>query len=73
MTVTGIPPGPSEPLNINFNNRSYYIVADGDSAYQTLTHLRAAIKAQKFNATVEDVSEDFGIISVQGRNRFDNK
>lgn len=68
MTVTGIAPGPSQPLNINFANRSYYIVADGDSAYQTLTHIRAVIKSKKFDATVKDVSEDFGIISVQGRN-----
>lgn len=70
MTVTGIPPGPSEPLNINYHKRSYYIVADGDSSYQTLTHIRAAIKAKKLAATITDVSESFGIISVQGRNRF---
>lgn len=48
--------------------QGYYIVAGGASAFHTYNHLRKAIRDRGFQATVEDVTEQMGVISIQGPN-----
>lgn len=45
-------------------------MAGGASAYHTIAHLREAIVEKSLQATVRDVTEDLGILSLQGPNRL---
>lgn len=48
--------------------RGYYIVAGGASAFHTFNHIQKSIRDRAFQATVEDVTEKMGVISIQGPN-----
>lgn len=43
-------------------------MAGGASAHHTLTHFREAIAEKKFDARVNDVTDQLGVISIQGPN-----
>lgn len=45
-------------------------MADGVYANQTLAHINGAIREREFNVRLEDISERFGILSIQGPNRY---
>lgn len=49
--------------------KAYYIVGDGAYANHTLTHINESIAERRFNVTVRDLTDEMGIISVQGPKR----
>lgn len=53
-----------------WQGKAYYIVADGAYANQTLAHITGAIRERKFNVTLEDRTEQLGVLSIQGPNRY---
>ena len=52
--------------NISVQGRGFYIAAAGGAAYQNLSHIRAALQDQGFNVSLEDRSQDMGMLSLQG-------
>lgn len=48
------------------------MVAGGASAYQTYAHIKSAIKQKGYDATVTDVTDKLGVISIQGPQRLLN-
>lgn len=61
-------------IKVLFKNYSkgqgYYIVAGGASAYHTIAHINEAIRNKCFNASVIDVTDKMGVISLQGPQRL---
>lgn len=51
---------------------AYYIVGDGAYATHTLAHINETMAERKFNATVRDLTDEMGIISIQGPKRYCN-
>lgn len=51
--------------------KAYYIVGDGEYADHTLAHINEVISERGFDATVKDLRDKVGLISVQGPKRFD--
>lgn len=45
----------------------YYCVAGGASAYHTIAHMREAIQEKNFRAKVTDVTNELGVLSLQGQ------
>lgn len=45
-------------------------VSGGMSSYHTRTHINKIIREQAFNVSLHDVTEQIGILSVQGPNRY---
>lgn len=68
VTIGAIESGTGAPHDPKLKGRGYYIVAGGASAFHTYNHLRQAIKEKAFQATVEDVTGEMGVISIQGPN-----
>jgi len=48
------------------NSKEYYVAAAGGAAYHNYAHILAAIQDKKLNCQLEDVSRQFGMISLQG-------
>lgn len=46
-------------------------MAGGASAYQSLAHIQAAIQEKGFLANVTDVTDNMGVISLQGPERLE--
>lgn len=46
----------------------YYIVAGGASAYHTISHINEGIRHQGFNVKLSDITQDIGVLSLQGPN-----
>lgn len=70
VTVTPIEPGTGEIHNPMFTDRGFYIVAGGSSSYHTEAHLKTSIQNKGFKATVVNVTDKIGVISIQGPNRY---
>ncbi|XP_055695155.1 sarcosine dehydrogenase, mitochondrial [Lutzomyia longipalpis] len=68
VTVSVIDSGIGEPHAPILKRPGYYIVAGGASAYHTITHLKYAILDKAFRAQITDVTQDLGVLSLQGRN-----
>lgn len=51
----------------------YYIVSDGSSPTHLIAHIEKAILEKKYKVDITNVTEEIGIISVQGRNRYNKK
>lgn len=47
-------------------------VSGGMSSYHTWAHVNKVIKEKGFNVSVHNVTEQIGILSVQGPNRYQN-
>ena len=47
------------------NSKEYYVAAAGGAAYHNYAHILAAIQDKKLNCQLEDVSRQFGMISLQ--------
>nr|XP_033339035.1 sarcosine dehydrogenase, mitochondrial [Megalopta genalis] len=67
-TVTIIEPGSGEIINPIFKDTGFYIVSSGASAYHTWAHMNKVIEEKKFEVSLHDVTEQIGILSIQGRN-----
>ena len=48
------------------------LVSNGISIYHTWAHMKKAIMEKGFDVSLHDVSEQIGILSVQGPNRYGN-
>jgi sarcosine dehydrogenase len=67
LTVTPIESGVGELHDPIFKGRGYYCVAGGASMYHTICHMREAIQEKNLRAVVTDVTNELGILSVQGQ------
>ncbi|XP_068968504.1 sarcosine dehydrogenase, mitochondrial isoform X2 [Bombus flavifrons] len=67
-TVTVLEPGSSGIVNPIFKEKAFYIVSNGISIYHTWAHMKKAIMEKDFDVSLHDVSEQIGILSVQGPN-----
>lgn len=45
-------------------------MADGAYGNQTLAHINETIHQRQFNVTVKDLTDQLGIVSIQGPNRY---
>lgn len=68
MTIGSIESGSGGIHDPKLKGRGYYIVAGGASAFHTYNHLKTAIREKAFQADVEDVTGQMGVISIQGPN-----
>lgn len=46
----------------------YLIVSDGAFAHNTVTHIAEGIAEKEFDVIINDVTDCFGILSIQGPN-----
>ncbi|CAK9810550.1 Sarcosine dehydrogenase, mitochondrial [Anthophora plagiata] len=67
-TVTVIKPDANEILKPTFKERAFYIVSNGVSAYHTWAHINKVIAENSFDVSLHDVTEQIGILSIQGPN-----
>ncbi|XP_076161806.1 sarcosine dehydrogenase, mitochondrial-like isoform X3 [Ptiloglossa arizonensis] len=67
-TVTIIEPGSSGIVNPIFKEKAFYIVSSGTSAYHTWAHMSKVIEENNFDVSLHDVTEQIGLLSVQGPN-----
>uniref|UniRef100_A0A1Y1MDL9 Sarcosine dehydrogenase, mitochondrial n=1 Tax=Photinus pyralis TaxID=7054 RepID=A0A1Y1MDL9_PHOPY len=65
-TVIGLNQGLGTLVGPILKGRGYYIVANGLSGYHMLTHIKREIQKKQFRATVTDVTDNLGILSIQG-------
>lgn len=68
VTIGSIESGSGGIHDPKLKGRGYYIVAGGASAFHTYNHLKTAIREKAFQAEVEDVTGQMGVISIQGPN-----
>lgn len=66
VTVSRLNSGTGAVHDPKFSGQGYYIVAGGASAYYTYSILLAEIRQKRFNVTLRDVTNDLGVISIQG-------
>lgn len=70
FTVTTIEPSDDHVIGSKSRQENaYYIVADGAYANQTLAHINETIYERQFNVTLEDLTDQLGILSIQGPKR----
>lgn len=50
----------------NDKSPEFYVAAAGGSAYQAYAHILTTLHEKNFNVTLEDVSRDMGMLSLQG-------
>ena len=67
-TVTVMEPGSGGLVNPIFKERAFYIVSGGIAAYHTWAHMNKVIQEKGFDVSLHDVTEQIGILSVQGPN-----
>lgn len=68
VTIGSIESGSGGVHDPRLKGRGYYIVAGGASSFHTYNHLKTAIREKAFQASVEDVTGQMGVISIQGPN-----
>lgn len=54
-----------------FQKKSYYIVSTGTFTNHFVSHIRETIAEKNFDVEIKNVTNQIGIISIQGFNRFD--
>ncbi|XP_020288905.1 sarcosine dehydrogenase, mitochondrial [Pseudomyrmex gracilis] len=67
-TVTGLESGTGGLVDPIFKGKSFYIVSGGMSLYHTWAHINKVIREKNFNVSVHNVTEQIGILSIQGPN-----
>lgn len=68
VTIGAIESGYGGVHDPKLKGRGYYIVAGGASAFHTYNHMSTVIREKAFQATVEEVTGQMGVISIQGPN-----
>jgi len=66
LTVSIIGSGTGSSADPSFEGRGFYIAAAGGAAYQNFAHIQTAIQDAGFNVTLEDRSQEMGMLSLQG-------
>ncbi|XP_076755351.1 sarcosine dehydrogenase, mitochondrial-like [Xylocopa sonorina] len=67
-TVTALKPGSSGIVHPIFKEQAFYIVSSSMSTYHTWAHINKVITEKGFDVSLDDVTEQIGILSVQGPN-----
>ncbi|XP_017887261.1 sarcosine dehydrogenase, mitochondrial [Ceratina calcarata] len=67
-TVTILEPGSSGIVDPIFKDKAFYILTNDSSYYQTWAHMSKVIEEKGFDVTLHDVTEQIGVLSVQGPN-----
>ncbi|XP_014477949.1 PREDICTED: sarcosine dehydrogenase, mitochondrial isoform X2 [Dinoponera quadriceps] len=67
-TVTGLESGMGGIVDPIFKGKGFYIVSGGMSSYHTRTHINKVIREKGFSVSLHDVTEQIGVLSVQGPN-----
>jgi len=66
LTVSVIESGTGCVGEPQFDGRGFYIAAAGGAAYQNYAHILRTLQDGGFNVTLEDQSEEMGMLSLQG-------
>ncbi|KAK5643150.1 hypothetical protein RI129_006995 [Pyrocoelia pectoralis] len=66
LTIVGLSQGVGSLVGPIIKGKGYYIVAGGASGYHTKMHLRREIYKRQLSATITDVTEQLGMLSIQG-------
>jgi len=66
LTVSVVESGNGGPADPTFQGDGYYIAAAGGAAFQNLAHIQTVVQDAGFNVTIEDRSQDMGMLSLQG-------
>lgn len=66
LTVSTIESGDGSTCDPKFEGQGYYIAAAGGSAYQNYAHILKVIQDEGFKVQLSDLSEDLGLLSLQG-------
>ena len=66
VTISRLQSGSGKLHDPKFEGQGYYIVAGGASAYYTYISLSSEIRRMGFNARVHDITQELGVISIQG-------
>ncbi|XP_011352418.2 sarcosine dehydrogenase, mitochondrial isoform X2 [Ooceraea biroi] len=67
-TVTGLESGSGGVVDPIFKGKAFYIVSGGMSSYHTWAHVTKVIREKDLHASVHNVTEQIGILSIQGPN-----
>ncbi|XP_076284985.1 E3 ubiquitin-protein ligase HERC2 isoform X2 [Lasioglossum baleicum] len=67
-TVTILESGSSGIVDPIFKDIAFYVVSSGAAAYHTWAHINKVIEEKGFDVSLHDVTEQIGILSVQGPN-----
>ncbi|XP_072748351.1 sarcosine dehydrogenase, mitochondrial-like isoform X2 [Anoplolepis gracilipes] len=67
-TITGLESGLGGVIDPIFKGKAFYIVSGGMSSYHTWAHINKVAREKDFNVSVHNVTEQIGILSVQGPN-----
>uniref|UniRef100_A0A336MEF7 CSON013804 protein n=1 Tax=Culicoides sonorensis TaxID=179676 RepID=A0A336MEF7_CULSO len=68
VTVTALDSGMGGLHDPIFKGRAFYIVAGGASANHTISHIKQTIREKNFTANITDVTQEIGVLSIQGPN-----
>ncbi|KAJ4441684.1 hypothetical protein ANN_11542, partial [Periplaneta americana] len=68
VTVTAIETGTGGQIDPIFKGRGFYINTAGGSSYHTWAHIKSVLNEKNFNVDFNDVSENVGVLSIQGPN-----
>jgi len=66
LTVSVIDSGAGTSADPTFSGRGFYIAAAGGAAFQNFAHIQTAIQDAGFDVTLEDRSQEMGMLSLQG-------
>ncbi|XP_041481408.1 sarcosine dehydrogenase, mitochondrial-like [Lytechinus variegatus] len=67
LTVSVIDSMPvSSPLGSDFDGRGFYVAAGGGVAEHVKSHMQTEIQDKRFNCQIVDVTNEMGVISIQG-------
>ncbi|KAL1506279.1 hypothetical protein ABEB36_005671 [Hypothenemus hampei] len=66
VTVTTLEEGGGTLVGPILKGKGYYIVAGGQSGYQTKSHLRKQLYKKNFKSRISEITERLGILSIQG-------
>ncbi|XP_050296720.1 sarcosine dehydrogenase, mitochondrial [Anthonomus grandis grandis] len=66
VTVTTLEEGAGTLVGPILKGKGYYIVAGGQSGYQTKSHLRKQLFKKNFRSRITEITDRLGILSLQG-------
>ncbi|KAF4520494.1 hypothetical protein B566_EDAN004745 [Ephemera danica] len=68
LTVSAIETGYGGPVDPIFKGRGFYLAVGGASAYHSRSHINWVLQERGFKAQISDLSEQMGLLSIQGPN-----
>ncbi|CAH1786368.1 unnamed protein product [Owenia fusiformis] len=68
LTVSVLEPGSGGPHDPAFEGSGFYVAVGGGVAQYTYSHILDILQDNQFNCQLTDLSDDMGMISIQGPN-----